>query len=225
MQGLWSTHRRAKVNLNSTSTPVSGPTTPSAPPAPEEPTTDPTPTETPLDTPAAEAEPATTSTDSKPVSTKRKLRSTREDGSKRAKLSGGAGVSKDHTPPTTRLSDLGGVDACIEKMLELVAMPLCHPEIYLHTGVQPPRGVLLHGPPGCGKTMLAHAIAGVSSRSNFVLAFRLPSCFFLRPHSRPSWNAPPVLSALAVFVPRTHFKTCDEFLAEGWEAPLSPRTF
>ncbi|KAJ1725307.1 Ribosome biogenesis ATPase rix7 [Coemansia erecta] len=65
-----------------------------------------------------------------------------------------------HTAPETRLSDLGGVDSCIEEVLELIVMPLKHPEIYLHTGVQPPRGVLLHGPPGCGKTLLANAIAG-----------------------------------------------------------------
>ncbi|KAI9230663.1 MAG: P-loop containing nucleoside triphosphate hydrolase protein [Piptocephalis tieghemiana] len=63
-------------------------------------------------------------------------------------------------PPTARLSDLGGVDGCIEEVLELIAMPISHPEIYLHTGVSPPRGILLHGPPGCGKTLLANAIAG-----------------------------------------------------------------
>ncbi|KAI0788237.1 ribosome biogenesis ATPase RIX7 [Fomes fomentarius] len=159
MQGLWSAHsRRAKVNLNSAPMPTSGTATPVVQPPTEVQSSDAQP-DAPLGTPA-ETEPVAAIGESKPLSTstKRKLRSTREEGSKRAKLS--SAVAKDYSPPSTRLSDLGGVDVCIEKMLELVAMPLCHPEIYLHTGVQPPRGVLLHGPPGCGKTMLAHAIAG-----------------------------------------------------------------
>ncbi|TPX51318.1 hypothetical protein SeMB42_g01964 [Synchytrium endobioticum] len=62
--------------------------------------------------------------------------------------------------PTTRLSDLGGIESHIEEVLQLIGMPLKYPGIYAHLGIQPPRGILLHGPPGTGKTMLARAIAG-----------------------------------------------------------------
>ncbi|KAM3196662.1 hypothetical protein ACQJBY_072390 [Aegilops geniculata] len=58
-----------------------------------------------------------------------------------------------------RFSDLGGMESVIDELMMEVVVPLCHPELPLRLGVRPVAGILLHGPPGCGKTTLAHAIA------------------------------------------------------------------
>lgn len=60
---------------------------------------------------------------------------------------------------TVKFSDVGGVTKALEEICEL-ALHIKHPNIYRAIGTAPPRGILLHGPPGSGKTLLAHAIAG-----------------------------------------------------------------
>eukprot|EP01066_Platyproteum_vivax_P004594 Platyproteum_vivax@DN15955_c0_g1_i1.p1 len=62
--------------------------------------------------------------------------------------------------PTITIHDIGGVDRVVDDIKQLVIWPLTHPEVYKSLGVKAVKGILLHGPPGCGKSRLAHAIAG-----------------------------------------------------------------
>ena len=64
----------------------------------------------------------------------------------------------DHSPDV-HYEDIGGLDEQMTEVRETVEMPLEDPEMFDEVGIQPPSGVLLHGPPGTGKTMLAKAVA------------------------------------------------------------------
>ncbi|OYT45301.1 proteasome-activating nucleotidase [Thermoplasmatales archaeon ex4484_6] len=61
--------------------------------------------------------------------------------------------------PKTKFSDIGGLEEQIRELREVVELPLLRPDLFRDVGIEPPKGVLLIGPPGCGKTLLARAIA------------------------------------------------------------------
>jgi transitional endoplasmic reticulum ATPase len=65
--------------------------------------------------------------------------------------------------------DVGGMEETIRQLREMVELPLRYPELFTRLGVDPPKGVLLHGPPGTGKTRLAQAVASESDAEFFTI--------------------------------------------------------
>ncbi len=61
--------------------------------------------------------------------------------------------------PDVSYADIGGLDEQIEQIRDAVELPFSHPELYRRYQLHPPKGVLLYGPPGCGKTLIAKAVA------------------------------------------------------------------
>jgi transitional endoplasmic reticulum ATPase len=69
--------------------------------------------------------------------------------------------------PRTTYEDIGGLKEEIQRLREIVELPMRHPELFQRLGIGPPKGVLLQGPPGCGKTLLARAVANESDANFF----------------------------------------------------------
>ncbi|MEM1706910.1 MAG: CDC48 family AAA ATPase [Sulfolobales archaeon] len=69
--------------------------------------------------------------------------------------------------PEVHWDDIGGLDSVKQALKEAVEWPLKHPEVFEKMGIRPPRGILLYGPPGCGKTLLAKAVA-TEANANFI---------------------------------------------------------
>lgn len=76
--------------------------------------------------------------------------------------SGGSAGSLTSSVPDVSWSDIGGLESVKQSLLEMVVWPLERPHVFLRMGISPPLGMILHGPPGTGKTMLAKAAASAS---------------------------------------------------------------
>ena len=72
--------------------------------------------------------------------------------------------------PRVTYEDIGGLDEAIKQIREMVELPLKHPELFERLGIEAPKGVLLHGPPGTGNTLLAKAVANETNANFYSLS-------------------------------------------------------
>ncbi|MCP8305222.1 MAG: CDC48 family AAA ATPase [archaeon] len=72
--------------------------------------------------------------------------------------------------PRVTYEEIGGLKEEIRRLREIVELPLRHPEVFQRLGIEPPSGILLYGPPGCGKTLLAKALANESEANFFSIS-------------------------------------------------------
>jgi transitional endoplasmic reticulum ATPase len=72
--------------------------------------------------------------------------------------------------PMVTYEDIGDLHEQVQRIREMVELPLRHPELFQKLGIDPPRGVFLYGPPGCGKTLLAKAVANESDANFYVIS-------------------------------------------------------
>ena len=69
--------------------------------------------------------------------------------------------------PRVNYEDIGGLRNEIQKVREMIELPMRHPEIFDRIGIEAPKGVLLYGPPGTGKTLVAKAVANETNANFF----------------------------------------------------------
>lgn len=75
----------------------------------------------------------------------------------------GKKTGQHEAPGAITYEDIGGLHNKVRRIREMIELPLRYPEIFERLGIDPPKGVLLHGPPGCGKTLIARAVAHETS--------------------------------------------------------------
>jgi transitional endoplasmic reticulum ATPase len=83
-------------------------------------------------------------------------------------------VCEDKPGRAISYEDIGGLKSQLQRIRETIELPLRYPEVFERLGIDPPKGVLLRGPPGCGKTLVARAIAHETEAKFFSVRSRIP---------------------------------------------------